>query len=133
MDEVGVREVVPFFRVRSMAESVDFYSRLGFSIEHRWDPDGELRWCQMRLGGAAVMLQAGDLPAHPGEGVSVCIFCRDALALYRQASAAGLAAGEPFVGNSLWVVALNDPNGYRIEFESPTDVPEGTRYQAIAH
>jgi hypothetical protein len=28
------------------------------------------------------------------------------------------------VGNRLWVVSLIDPDGYRIDFESPTDAPE---------
>jgi hypothetical protein len=32
----------------------------------------------------------------------------------------------PSVGNQLWVVPLTDPDGYHIEFESPTDVPEET-------
>ena len=26
-----------------------------------------------------------------------------------------------FVGNGLWVVPVTDPDGYRMEFESPTD------------
>ena len=26
----------------------------------------------------------------------------------------------------MWVVGLTDPDGYRIYFESPTDVPEET-------
>jgi hypothetical protein len=28
------------------------------------------------------------------------------------------------------VVSLRDPDGYKLSFESPTDVPEGTTYQA---
>jgi len=28
----------------------------------------------------------------------------------------------------MWVTSLSDPDGYRIEFESPTDVPEETVY-----
>jgi hypothetical protein len=28
----------------------------------------------------------------------------------------------------MWVTSLRDPDGYRLEFESPTDVPEETRY-----
>jgi hypothetical protein len=27
-------------------------------------------------------------------------------------------------------VSFSDPNGYRIDFESPTDVPEETEYSA---
>ncbi len=30
----------------------------------------------------------------------------------------------PFVGNRLWVVPVIDPDGYRMEFASPTDAPE---------
>jgi len=35
---------------------------------------------------------------------------------------------EPFVGNNMWVVSLVDVDGYRLDFESPTDVPEETKY-----
>jgi hypothetical protein len=39
----------------------------------------------------------------------------------------GIQTKEPFVGNHLWVVGVTDPDGYRIDFESPTDVPEETK------
>ena len=42
--------------------------------------------------------------------------------------AKGLKASRPFVGNGMWVTSLSDPDGYRIEFESLTDVPEDTQY-----
>jgi hypothetical protein len=32
----------------------------------------------------------------------------------------------PFVSNAMWMTSLADPDGYRLEFESQTDVPEGT-------
>jgi hypothetical protein len=35
---------------------------------------------------------------------------------------------EPFVGNHMWVVSFTDPDGYRLDFESQTDVPEETKY-----
>ena len=64
-----------------------------------------------------------------GEGVSICFLCEDALATYREASARGIKARRnPFVGNALWVVSFSDPDGYRVDFESPTDVPEETEY-----
>jgi hypothetical protein len=34
---------------------------------------------------------------------------------------------ETFVGNGLWVTFLSDPDGYKLEFASPTDVPEGRK------
>ncbi len=60
--------------------------------------------------------------------MSICFLCADALAIYREVTARGIAASKPFVGNGLWVTSLTDPDGYRIEFESPTDVPEDTVY-----
>jgi hypothetical protein len=65
-------------------------------------------------------------PKEPlGAGASVCFQCEDALALYREFKSRGLETSKrPFVGNQLWVVQLTDPDGYRIEFESPTDAPE---------
>ena len=68
-----------------------------------------------------------DLSKKVGEGVSICFMCRDALAIHDDSLEAGLAPDEPYVGNALWVTPFRDPDGYKIDFESPTDVPEGTR------
>ena len=54
--------------------------------------------------------------------------CADAIAIYHDALSRGLTASRPFVGNNLWVTSLTDPDGYRLDFESPTDVPEETVY-----
>jgi len=61
-----------------------------------------------------------------GAGVSVCFMCADALAIYHDVTSRGIQAERPFVGNGLWDVALQDPDGYHLHFESPTDVPEDT-------
>jgi len=43
---------------------------------------------------------------------------------YREFKSRGIQTRKrPFVGNRLWVVPLTDPDGYRIDFESPTEVP----------
>ncbi len=119
-----------------MERALAFYvDGLGFRIENRWLPDGQLRWCWMSLEGASLMLQeavgasrerilaAGKL----GNGVGLNFQCEDALAVYRAALERGLqAAREPQVGNSLWEVSFNDPDGYSIHFASPTDLPEET-------
>ena len=52
--------------------------------------------------------------------------CADAIAIYQQAIARGLTPARPYVGNNLWVTSFVDPDGYRLDFESPTDVAEGT-------
>jgi lactoylglutathione lyase len=134
--EANVRQAVPFFRVSNIEQSLRFYVEgLGFQMTKKWIDDGKLRWCWLELGGAALMLQEFRKEGHDswkptakvGEGVSICFQCRDALALYRDATAHGLAAREPFVGNAMWVVLLSDPDGYKIEFESCTDVREETK------
>jgi lactoylglutathione lyase len=40
----------------------------------------------------------------------------------------GITASRPFVGNGMWVTSLSDPDGYRLESESVTDVREETRW-----
>ena len=64
----------------------------------------------------------------PGVGVSICLICEDALAIYREVSLRGIQAERPFVGNGMWVTSVSDPDGYKIFFESITDVPEETVY-----
>ena len=129
----NVQQAVPFFAVRSMDDSLGFYvDGLGFSVKNKWIERGVLRWCWLELGDAALMLQETrpeqyDESVVAGQGVSICFMCQDALAIYHEARSAGLEPDEPFVGNALWITTLRDPDGYRIEFESPTDVPEGTR------
>lgn len=138
--EPNVRQAVPFFGVTSMETSLRFYiDGLGFVMTKKWTPDadGKVRWCCLELGAAALMLQEYRKDHHPnsgrpegtlGLGVSVCFQCRDALAIYHQAKARGIEPKRPFVGNGMWVTSLRDPDGYRIEFESYTDVPEETEY-----
>lgn len=142
--DAKVTQAVPFFNVTEMARSIGFYvDGLGFTITKRWESEGNLRWCWLELGTAALMLQQywkDGKPAGPpvgtlGLGTSVCLMCEDALAMHRRAVALGLQSSEsqePYVGNNLWVVPFVDPDGYRVEFESPTDIPEGTRLSEVA-
>jgi lactoylglutathione lyase len=135
--ETNVKQAVPFFRVSSIEESVRYYvNGLGFEMTKNWIDEGKLRWCWLQLGDAALMLQEFRKEGHDsqvprakvGEGVSICFICKDALSIYRQVIARGIKASRPFVGNGMWVTSLSDPDGYRIEFESYTDVPEETEF-----
>jgi uncharacterized glyoxalase superfamily protein PhnB len=136
-DVPNVRQVVPFFNVKDIEASLEFYvDGLGFHITRSWKPEGRIRWCWLELGHAAIMLQQYWKDGRPdgwptsalGLGLSVCFMCADAIAIYHEAKAHGLNVSTPFVGNNLWVTSLIDPDGYRLEFESPTDVPEETIY-----
>jgi uncharacterized glyoxalase superfamily protein PhnB len=139
---VNVKQAVPFFGVTNMEASLRFYvDGLGFAMKNSWipdaaedNPDGRIRWCRLELGNAAIMLQEF-LPARRpkealGTGASVCFTCDDALALYREFKSRGIQPqNRPTVGNGLWVVSLIDPDGYRIDFDSPTDAPEESELQ----
>ncbi len=132
----NVTAAVPLLMVSNMERSLAFYlDGLGFTIQNRWEPGGRLRWCWMSLGGAALMLQeaiestAEKMAAAglPGNGVTLYFQCRDALAIYRDAAARGIhALSEPQAGNFAWEVFFADPDGYKINFSSPTDLPEET-------
>ena len=129
----NVQQAVPFFMVSDIEASIRYYvDGLGFEMTKQWVDKGKLQWCWLQNGGAALMLQEyrkERIPASKrGEGVSICFQCSDALAIYHAAAARGIGAKRPFVGNAMWVVSFVDPDGYRIEFESSTDVPEETEY-----
>jgi uncharacterized glyoxalase superfamily protein PhnB len=134
---VNVKQAVPFFGVTNMEASLRFYVQgLGFEMKNSWipdradnNPDARIRWCWLQLGNASLMLQEFLPEKRPNEtlgvGTSICFNCEDALALYREFKSRGIQTRKrPFVGNNLWVVPLTDPDGYGIEFESPTDAPE---------
>ena len=135
--ETNVKQAVPFFGVSDMEESLRYYvDGLGFQMTSKWVDEGKLRWCWLEYGGAALMLQEfwkdghhdGKPEGKLGQGVSICFICEDALAIYREVTSRGIDAPKPFVGNAMWVTSLTDPDGYRLDFESPTDVSEETVY-----
>jgi lactoylglutathione lyase len=136
----NVKQAVPFFLVSNIETSVRYYvDGLGFKMTNQWVDEGKLRWCWLEHGNAALMLQefwreghhTNVLTEKVGVGVSICFICSDALAIYREVTARGIQASEPFVGNGMWVTSLSDPDGYRIDFESYTDVPEETRLSVV--
>jgi lactoylglutathione lyase len=139
---VNVKQAVPFFGVTNMESSLRFYvDGLGFRMKKYWipdrdedHPDGRIRWSWLELGEAAIMLQEFLPERRPkealGTGVNVCFQCEDALVLYREFKSRGIQTlKRPFVGNRLWVVPVTDPDGYRMEFSSPTDAPEESEFE----
>lgn len=143
MTSANVKQAVVFFGVTNMEASLRFYvDGLGFKMKRWWipdqadgqgdyKPDGRIRWCWLELGEAAIMLQEFLPERQPSEtlgtGVNVCFQCEDARALYREFKSHGVQTrNRPSVGNRLWVVPVIDPDGYCMEFSSPTDAPEDT-------
>ena len=133
---MSVNSVVPFLAVNDIIESTSFYIQgIGFEYLHKWKDEGVLRWCQLKLGNAEIMLQqfaiegpdSRQFEGMKGEGVTLCFFCDDAVELYRELRSRGIEATEPVVGNGLWVTEITDPDEYNLIFESPTEVAEDTK------
>ncbi len=133
--DTNVQMAVPLFSVRDIEKSRAFYvETLGGTMTREWRPNGQLRWCWIQLGDAAVMLQTfapkdhrNDVDDRPlGVGVNINFICRDAVKLYRELEARGVRARRPVVGNRMWVTQLEDPDGYRLFFESETQDAEGS-------
>ena len=136
----NLTQVVPFLGVTDMERSVRFYmDGLGFTMKHQWTSEGKLRRCWLTRGSASLMLQEFVKEGHGGlrpegklgQGVSLCFQCEDAVVLYREFRSRGIESEEPFVGNSMWVTVVSDPDGYKLDFESVTDIPEETRLSEV--
>ena len=139
--DAKVKAVVPFLAVSNMAASIRYYvDGLGFTMTQQWVDAGKLRWCRLEHGGAAIMLPAVPTTGHDswvpsgkvGEGVTIYFICEDAVAIYHLVTARGIQAKEPIVGNGMWSTSSTDPDGYKIAFESETEVPEDTRLSTWA-
>jgi catechol 2,3-dioxygenase-like lactoylglutathione lyase family enzyme len=129
----NVKQAVPFFLVTDMEISLGYYTDgLGFQLKNKWIDEGKLRWCWLQLDEVSLMLQEYRPDLKPegklGQGVSICFVCEDALKFYHEVKSRNVEAGRPFVGNGMWVTSLVDPDGYRLDFESDTDVAEDTVY-----
>src|ERR1700722_13888382 len=125
----NVKQAVPFFMVSNLEASLRYYGDgLGFRMTNKWIDQGKLRWRWLELGAAAPMLQESGkdkvFSGKVGEGVSIFFQCADALKIYREVTSRGIQAKRPFVGNAMWVTILTDPDGYKLDFESPADAPE---------
>lgn len=111
-------ETVPLVSVVDLPRSVQFYvGALGFSVTNEWVDEGVLRWCQLRHGGAGLMLQqrtdvaehpilsasgSSERPDRPNENISLCVFCEDAIAVWDELRRRGSAyPSHPQVLNGL--------------------------------
>jgi lactoylglutathione lyase len=130
----NIQLAIPFFMVANMDLSLQFYiDKLGFTLTNQWTPHDKIEWCCLQRDSVSLMLQEPRNKeqfneTEKGKGVSICFQCKDALTLYHEFIKKNIEIKEPFVGNNMWVVCFNDPDGYRLDFESATDVPEETSY-----
>ena len=133
----NISQIVPFFWVEDIHATLRFYvDGLGFSTTKEWVDDGKLRWCQLQRGDVSIMLQEfwrerphmGRPEGLLGQGIVIHFLCDDAVAFYEEAISRNVIAGEPFVSNQMWITEFFDPDGYKVVFQSKTDLPEETKY-----
>ena len=116
-----------------MDASIKYYvDGLGCRRTNQWIVDGKIRWCWLEFGNASLMLQELNEKKVFSDGVSVCFQCQDAIALYKEFTSRGIKATKPVVGNFQWEVFLEDQDGHRLAFGSPTDLPEETEWDGQA-
>ena len=66
-DAPDVRQAVPFFNVKDIEASLQFYvDGLSFTITRSWKPEGRIRWCWLERGHVAIMLQEYWKDGRPG-------------------------------------------------------------------
>ncbi len=136
--QLNVMQAVPFFWVEDMDASLNFYIKgLGFELKNKWEPRGRIEWCWLQLGNASIMLQehmkSGEhvtafYENKKGVGVSINFMCKNSITLYHEFKSKAIDVSEPMVGNGLWEITVTDPDGFKLFFESETDIPEETKY-----
>jgi len=105
--------LIPMLPVRNMPASVEFYRRLGFSVEQRNDGWG---WAMLALGECRVMLDQSINP-HPGvpRASVLYLYPDDIRAYHAEARANGLEIPDlerTFYGMTEF--RIDDPDGNRL-------------------
>ena len=124
-----VQQTVPLLLVEDISRSREFYcDGLGFQQTDQWEQNGQLAWCWLQHGGAALMLQQAeesDPPAEMrGKGVTFYFLCEDVDVLYADLVQRGTDATQPSVAYyGMKQTLLTDPDGYSLCFESRVGDP----------
>ena len=110
--------ITPMLPVRSVAASLDFYTKLGFEIEQRRDQWG---WAMLRFDECRLMLDQS-INGHGGAGRDAVIYLYpdDVAEFHRSVRARGLDVpdlDETFYG--MIEFRLDDPDGNRLWIGQP--------------
>jgi catechol 2,3-dioxygenase-like lactoylglutathione lyase family enzyme len=108
-----LNRLIPMLPVRSMPASVEFYQKLGFSVEQRNDG---WRWAMLCCGECRVMLDES-INAHPDiprSGV-LYLYPDDISGFHEQLRANGLAVPDLYVTfYGMTEFRIDDPDGNRL-------------------
>ena len=113
----GMQAISPYLAVANVAASMEFMER-AFSFQRGVvlaDPDGQLRYAEMRHGDSAVILvRKGDATTASGGATALYTYVQDVDRALMQAREAGAGVGE--AEDRAWgdrVAVVTDPDGYR--------------------
>lgn len=108
-----MNRIIPMLPVRSMPASVEYYEKLGFTVEQRRD---DWRWAMLRFDECRLMLDES-INVHPGtpRASVLYLYPDDIHGFHEQARRNGLTVPDldvPFYGMTEF--RLDDPDGNRL-------------------
>lgn len=109
---------MPLMHVRSVPRSIEFYSRLRFSVRNTFTRDGarEPTWASLVHGGAELMIGSEERGASPEPTVLLYLYCDDVAEARASLERAGVACGPiryPFYAPN-GEFEVQDPDGYML-------------------
>ena len=113
-----VRALVPYAHVASVADSIDFYSKLGFEVRNRVGGANEpLDWAWLQSGDAALMIARASEPIdRERQAIFFYVYCDDTAAMRALLIADGVRCGD--IATPFWAprgeFRVEDPDGYMI-------------------
>jgi predicted enzyme related to lactoylglutathione lyase len=116
---ISVRSLVPLAHVHSVAVSIAFYEKLGFSVENTFVPPGasEPSWAWLHSGHASLMLgKAGEPVVASQQAVLFYLYVDDVAAKHAELRDAGIPGSEiqyPFYA-ARGEFRIEDPDGYTL-------------------
>jgi len=125
-ESLRLRDLAPGFTVNNLAESMAFYvDGLGFTIEQRWETDGELRGVMIKAGRCRMGLSQDDFAKGAervkGQGMSIWLTtAQDLEALVARIKQNGIALTQE-LEETPWgrkTFAVADPDGFKLTFTS---------------
>ena len=108
-----MNRLIPMLPVKSMPASVEFYRKLGFSVERRKDEWG---WAMLRFGECRLMVDQS-INLHRGlpRPSVVYLYPEDIVEYHRQVRSNGLAVPDlEVIFYGLTEFRLDDPDGNRL-------------------
>lgn len=115
-------DIIPMLPVRCMPASIEFYRKLGFTVERRND---DWRWAMLRFDDCRLMVDESINPHPPAPRASVLyLYPDDVVAYHRQVRANGLEVPDlsvTFYG--LTEFRIEDPDGNRLWIGQDTSNP----------